>query len=272
MSNGNPERGAVFECQGDGFLPTEYAVGPWAADRLHGGPVLGLLTRAMEGVLGEADWQPARLTFDLYRPVPRSVLHVRTEVLRSSARVRLVVATLHSDATEVARATGLSLRGGAAREARSRFEPGPQPGGPEGLPTEALLRDDPRGSSMPRGFHSYVQTRWLPQRAGGPLGIWFRMPMALVAGEVTSDLQRAAALADFCNAVASISARAARVGSPPYINTDTTIYLNRQPHGEWICLLEAGADERDGVSVTQTALHDTQGCFGHGMQARVANG
>jgi hypothetical protein len=69
----------------------------------------------------------------------------------------------------------------------------------------------------------------------------------------------------------TISARSRRVKSPPYINTDTTLYLGRPPQGEWFGLREERVHEQAGISLTQLALHDRDGRFGHAQQARLAN-
>lgn len=265
-----PDEFAVFVRDGEAFLPTAHASSPWGADRLHGGPTLGLLTRAVESELDADGWLPTRLTFDMFRPVPRAPLHVDTELLRSSGRLRLVSARLRSGPAEVARVTALGLRSGGHHKSGRRFVDAPHMAGPSGFETRPLLRGV-RRSSLPPGFHTSVETRWLPQRVDGPLAIWFRIPMPLVAGEATSSLQCAAALADFCNALVSFAAPAGEHPSPPYINTDTTLYLERKPRGEWIGLLEGRSQEHDGISLTETALCDEHGCFGRAQQARLAN-
>jgi hypothetical protein len=266
---------AVWERDGELFLPTEHAVGPWAADRLHGGPVLGLLARGVEAAVRDPALSITRLTFDLYRPVPTAALRLHVEPLRAGGRLQLLVAALLSEEREVARVTALALRTSSNEEVRTHFAQDPMPEGPEGLETRPLLGDRSDAPAIPRGFHTAVETRWVPQHAAGaapgPLTIWFRLPIALVAGETASPLQLAAAMADFCNAVASISASTRQSGSPPYINTDTTLYLSRPPRGEWFGLTEEREHERAGISVTQLALSDAAGCFGRAHQARLAN-
>jgi hypothetical protein len=265
---------AVFERQGELFMPTAHAVGPWGGDRLHGGPVLGLLTRGVEAAIGDAELRITRLTFDLFRPVPTAPLRLRVEPLRAGGRLQLLVASLLSDEREVARATALALRVSSDAAPITHFAVDPVIEGPDGIETGPLLRGPAEPLAMPRGFHTTVETRWVPQSAAGargPLAIWFRLPVALVAGESASPLQLAAAMSDFGNAVVSISARNRECESPPYINTDTTLYLGRPPQGEWFGLLEERVQEGAGISVTQLALCDRAGCFGRAQQARLAN-
>src|SRR5436190_5218807 len=101
---------AVFHEQEGLFIPSAAASGPWGADKLHGGPVFGLLTRALERAAGDPELVAARLTFDLYRAVPMVPLSVRAEVLRQGGRLRLLHASLRAGDEEYVRASALLLR------------------------------------------------------------------------------------------------------------------------------------------------------------------
>ena len=109
----------------------------------------------------------------------------------------------------------------------------------------------------------------MPRAEGGAVAIWFRVPVPLVAGETATPLQQATALADFANAIASISAREQEGRVLPYVNADTTIYFTRMPEGEWFCLQAQSTTAKRGVSVTQTALFDERGAFGSVLQNRL---
>jgi hypothetical protein len=274
MTRAQQEPAAVFERENELFIPTAHAVGPWGAERLHGGPVLGLLTRGVESAVADAGLRITRLTFDLFRPVPTAPLRLRVEPLRAGGRLQVLVASLLSEEREVARATGLALRVHGDSPPIDHFEADAVVEGPEGIETGSLVRGHFGPMAMPRGFHTSVETRWVPQATSGvrgPLAIWFRLPVALVAGETASPLQLAAALSDFCNAVVTISARSRKCESPPYINADTTLYFGRPPEGEWFAIREERVHEQAGISVTQAALCDQAGCFGRAQQARLAN-
>lgn len=250
-------------------MPGADATGPWGADRLHGGPVLGLLARAIENAAPAPDLVVRRLTFDLFRPVPVELLHVRVETLRQGTRLALLEAALLVGDSEFARATALLLR---ASEAPTALGPRSAPAGPGGLTTESLMRafrDD--GDVIPPGFHTRIETRWVPRSADEPLAIWFRLPIALVAGERASAFQCAVAISDFANAVVSIAARERDRTEALYINADATLYLSRRPEGEWFCLQEQDSDAERGIGVAETLLCDAQGPFGRALQARLAN-
>lgn len=204
--------------------------------------------------------------------MPLAPLSVRIEPLRQGSRLWLLQGALHAGGEELARATALLLRASDAPSAESTASAAPRPAGPDGLPTESLMRGFKRDrDTFSPGFHNRVQTRWVPRTAGDPLAIWFHLPIALVEGEPASPFQCAIALADFANAVASIAGQERDRAATPYINADTTLYLTRRPQGEWFCLREQATDAERGVSVTETQLHDPAGVFGRALQARLAN-
>jgi len=266
---------SIFRREGALYRPTANAPGPWAADKLHGGPVLGLLARAIEAAVPEPELSLARLTVDMFRPVPAAPLGVRTTVLRQGSRLKMLEAALLVDDVEHVRASALFLREGEASPDVGSWQAGAataHPVGPDGLPTEGLMRGFPgRPSDFPKGFHTRAETRWVPRSAAEPLAIWFRLPVPLVEGEVDTPLVRALALSDFANAVASIAAHARDPKTPPYINADATLYLHRRPQGEWFCIQEQGADAVRGISVTQSTMYDERGPFGRALQARLTN-
>jgi hypothetical protein len=89
-----------------------------------------------------------------------------------------------------------------------------------------------------------------------------RLTVPVVAGQPTTPLQRAMAAADFGNGVAS----ALPWGQYLFINTDLTVYLHRQPEGEWICLDATTDVDPRGVGVAYSRLYDEGGPIGHSLQ------
>jgi hypothetical protein len=258
----------VFRQQDDLFVPTNDALSPWGADRLHGGPVLGLLTRSLERAVSDPAFVLARLTTDLFRAPPVQPLAVEHAVLKQSRRLILLSASLRAEGVEVVRASALFLRN-ADEPAPSEQNAGlPTPPGPEGLETTPLMRGfRPEGGAVAPGFHTMIETRWVDD--GERPAIWFRLPIPLVEGETPSTLQCAASLSDFANAVASISARQRGRRDTTYINSDATLHLVRRPEGEWFCLAEASRAEHRGLSVAEMALFDREGHVGRVLQSRL---
>src|SRR5262245_48720958 len=104
----------LFVPDGDGFLPTEWAVGPWSADNLQGSAYGGLLARMLEQSEAATDMILARLSFDLWRPVTRERVTSTVTVLREGRKARTAEASLVQAGKPVARCTGLFLKMDAA--------------------------------------------------------------------------------------------------------------------------------------------------------------
>lgn len=253
---------AVYVPEGDAFVPTEHARGPWSPTAQHGGPPTGLLARAILGSEAARDLRLARITVDLFRVVPMAPVSTRVEVLRRGRRVALVRADLIAEGAVVAVAHGSLL---APSDTPPREHPHALPG-PEGLDTSRLLPDAVY-EAIGFGFHSFVEVRWAKREDPGATA-WFRVPGPLVEGEETAAFVRAAALSDYVNALCSLgSVRQAAA----FINTDTSVHFAREPEGEWLGLEVTGAADTDGVGFGEVLLHDVRGCIGRAVQARLAN-
>ncbi|MET0386228.1 MAG: thioesterase family protein [Polyangiales bacterium] len=260
---------AIFRREGELFHPTELATSPWGADRLHGGPVAGLLVRAVEQEVASTELITTRLTLDLFRVVPRAPLAVHSELVRRSARMALVQVSVWHDGSELVRASALLLR--PTEGGHSLPPTAATPSGPEGIETRALMRAAPGQPPVRPGFHARVETRWVPRTNDEPLAIWFRLPVPLIEGETPSALQQLAAASDFANAIPNIAAHTRGEPSSGYINVDSTVYLTRRPVGEWYCLRETHAAAASGISTAAVSLHDQNGQVGQVLQARLQN-
>ena len=255
---------AVFHLDGDLALPTELARGPWSPDAQHGGAPAALLARALE----RADPGPAgfvsRLTVELLRPVPLTPIEVRTATLRPGKKVQWLEATLLADGLEVARASALRLR-----VDETLALPVPEPA-PPALPEPercAPYRIQFPGSDV--GFWSAMDLRVAAGSFAdvGEATIWFRLMVPLVAGETPTPLQRVAAAADFGNGVSTALER----GRYLYINPDLTVYLHREPVGEWVALEARTFAEAAGVGLAESALYDETGRIGRSLQSLLVD-
>jgi acyl-CoA thioesterase len=268
--------GAIFIPDGDRFIPTDLARSPWGPHVLHGGPPAGLLARAIEQVNPDPALHIARMTIDLFRPVPTAPLHVTTQFVREGRRIAVIQASLFADDTEVSRASALLLRESEVELPDAHLPAPPSLPGPDGIPTTGLSTMLTEGSpaaiaSMPggTGFHTTIEVR----RIGGGLATaghgtaWIRIPVPFVAGEETSALVRMAATSDFGNALGHIRAGDG-IG---FINADITIYLHRMPVGEWICLDSQSAGQPHGIGLVESMVHDERGSVGRIVQALLAN-
>ena len=254
---------SIYARDGDLFLPSDLARGPWSPEAQHGGPPAALLARAVERFEDGARTFVARLTVELLRPVPIAPLAVRTRFVRPGKKVQLVEASLLAGDTEVARCTAL----------RMRREPVPLPAS---LPTVAAPPGPDSGSAgMPpwseqvtyAGFHNAgVEHRFVAGGfvEAGPATDWIRLRVPLVAGEDTSPLCRVAAAADFGNGVSWVLSRN---DGYAFINPDLTIYLHRYPEGEWVCLDAATYVGPQGTGLAESRLFDARGPIGRSVQS-----
>lgn len=255
---------AVFERDGERFVPSRQAGSPWADHLQHGGPPAGLLARAIENLAATEAMRVVRLTVDLFRPVPMKPVTVTARSIREGKRIHIVDAVISSEGVEVSRASGLLLRATEHPQAQSGGTIHP-PGDPEDGDDGPLLRKQ----DMPRreGFHTASEIRRLPRAETGPATAWIRVPQ-LIEGEEMSPLVRLASTCDFVNAVGSMSALPGGLG---FINTDSTIYVHRPPVGEWICLQVERGIEPDGIGVSSAVIFDRDGSVGRAAQAVLAN-
>ena len=256
------EGAAVFVPDGELFVPSEHARGPWAETDMHGGGPTALLARAIEALDTPAPMQVVRLAVEFPGAVPMAPVRPRARLTRAGRRLALAEATLETaDGTVVLRAGATLLRRGEVA-----------------LPAEAIAPDAPalrapqdsapaqwHGGDETAGFHlTAVEIRFAEGDWGrGPAAGWFRFAMPLVAGETPTPVQRAVAFADFGNGLS----RALDFRTHLFVNTDLTIHLHREAAGEWIAL-DARTDlSPTGVGQATSVLRDETGRIGVGAQS-----
>lgn len=256
---------ALFSPKDGTFVPADLGRSPWSSETLHGGSVAALLAHAVEACPPSRDSQVTRLTVDLMRPVPVAPLRVEAEVVRPGRKVQLVEASLwdgdaEPPATPLAQARALFLRTADAPVPEGTGASGPVVPGP----------DRGQETPFPRGDYEALHNAGTEIRfvrgvfnEPGPATVWIRLRHPVVAGEQPSPLQRVAAAADFGNGVSAVLDFTRWV----FVNPDLTIYLNRLPAGEWVCL-EAQTDvEGHGVGIAHSRLHDELGPIGRAAQS-----
>ena len=97
----------------------------------------------------------------------------------------------------------------------------------------------------------------------GPAFAWFRLRVPIVAGEEPSALQRLVAAADFPNGISS------ELSWDDYlfINPDLTVYVEREPRGEWIGVDAETRIVENGVGLAHAVLYDAEGRVGRSLQS-----
>lgn len=261
---------AVYETRPGGVFATQYARGPWDPRHQHGGAPAALLAGAFEAFEPDPGLAISRITYELLRPVPIGELHVHVELARPGRRVQVLDGTLLTpEGIEVVRARALRVRrppvdagGGASRDpaasdlAAGASQPPPSPHGiaPSGFSGGEILFP---GDAMEIRF---VAGRFFEP---GPATAWFRLRVPVLAGQTPSGLQRMAAAADFPNGIST----ELDWGRYLFINPDLTLYVEREPVGEWIALTASMTVHATGAGISQAVIYDTRGRVGRSLQS-----
>lgn len=254
-----------FVTDGNGYVPTPLARGPWGPS-LSGNYIGGLLGRAVEKEVDDADLQPARLTVDLFRPVALQRLQVHSSVVRDGRRLRLVDAVMTQNDVIVARASALILRRSEHTADKVWTSPITMPAIP---PEPDVLAHD-----IPVVLHSYGRdpvagspglgiTEW---RHHGQKFVWMRETKFLVDDEPLSPFTRAVMAADVTSSLTHWGAEGLQ-----FINADYTVTLSRLPDGVYIGLASMTHYSHAGVATGVATLFDDKGPIGSGMATALAN-
>jgi hypothetical protein len=201
----------------------------------------------------------ARVTYEFLRPVPLGELSVSASVVRPGRRVQLLEGAIAGpDGVEVVRARALRVAAadaGGSTTAAVAPPPGPESGRPNPLVP-------PHG--LPMFAPDAIEVRFVAGTfGGGPSTAWFRLRCPVVAGEEPSGLQRLAAAGDFGNGISAALSWDEYV----FINPDLTLYVEREPVGEWIGLDSRTVLAEGGIGTAESVLFDARGRVGRATQA-----
>jgi hypothetical protein len=233
-----------------------------------------LLVRATERLASSIDGptQITRFTTEILGPVPIGEVSVAASISRPGRRVELVEARLDVP-------PGRTVM--TARAWRVRMEtldlPVPAgvrpvheavPGFPSGevvVPARPERAGDLHLAMWNTGYADSVEWRFVTggEDGGGPVTVWARPRVDLVAGETASPLSRLLLLADTGNGLS----RVLDVDTWWFINTELTVHVHRQPVGEWFLLAARSTLEVTGNGLTETELYDQEGRVGRAAQA-----
>jgi len=248
---------ALYTPEGELLVPGPLTIGPWSPDAQHGGPVAALLARTVESAPAPGPMQLVRLTVELLRPVPMHPLSASATVTRPGKKVQVVEASLAADGIVVASARALRIRTAPVEVPAQK----PQPASPP--PPQELT--PPLPNSTRTAFAEAVDIRFV--RGGweelGPVTMWTRLTVPVVAGEEATPMQRAAAAADFGNGVSRILDFETHV----FINPDLTVSLSRVPQGEWIGFDVVSRLSGDGYGQAESLIFDPLGPVGRAVQS-----
>jgi hypothetical protein len=252
--------GALFERDGDRFVPTPLTRGPWDPRAMHGGAPSALFTHVCEQYDPGPAAFVARVTVELFRPVPLEPLTMRVRTIRPGRKVQwLEAALLDADEREMTRATVLRLRSDDVDTTGAvNIVADPVPPRATGHAPEPVFGPGDVGYWNANDVQ-IVAGNWMEP---GPGTAWFRLRCAVVAGEPVSPASRATAVADFGSGVGNPLRYTHATG----INADVTVALHRHPIGEWVCLESGAWANPHGVGLAETRLHDDHGPIGRSVQ------
>jgi hypothetical protein len=250
---------AIFRRDGDRLVPQLLAQGPWNRNHLHGGPICGVLARAVEGCPSPVPMRVARMTVEMTRAVSMEPFAVHVDVTRAGRRIQQVDARIVADGTTLARATALRMRtserdAGAAIPSR---EPVPDRTAPP-IDPGAAQRVMPFLPGFIRAI-DFLRAR-VPVR-GEEGVIWSRLRVPLVEGEPLTPFVRLATLCDF----ASGAGNALDFARYTAINPDASLHVLREPRGEWIGITARSEIEPDGVGQSHATLFDEEGAVARAL-------
>ncbi|MFI5507947.1 thioesterase family protein [Mycobacterium sp. NPDC051804] len=251
---------AYFDRRGDGYHPRSIARGGWGP-LISGHVVGGLLGWAVERVVDDEEFLPARLTVDLPRPAAIEPVEVQTREIRSGKRLRLVEAVIRQEGKLVGQATGLFLRRGD------------QPSGTIWSPEVQMppIPTDTQANANPLFVRTYgwgleIQNPdddW--PYDGDRKYTWLRLTQPLFEDEPLTPFTRAAMAADVTASLVNWSSEGLK-----FINADYTLTLSRLPKGELIGLASQGHSTRDGIATGSAILFDERGEIGSSTSVSVA--
>jgi hypothetical protein len=248
----------------------EYTRGPWDPNAQHGGAPAALLMRAFEMTEPDPGLQITRVTYELIKPVPLGELSVSTAVIRPGRRLQLLEGTIATpDGTEVVRARALKVRRApvaSGGEQSVDVEAAEAAGGSLATPASWAGAEEGRFTHEQTLFPGDgMEVRFV---AGsfydlGPATAWFRLKVPVVPGETPSPLQRMAAASDFPNGISTELDWTRYL----FINPDLTLYVEREPIGDWIALRGAMRIVEGGAGISQAVIYDEHGRVGRSIQS-----
>jgi acyl-CoA thioesterase len=251
---------AFFEQDGDRYIPSDEARGPWLRDSLHGRVVAAQLARTVEQTHGDEAMHPARLTVDLFRMPPFAPLEVTTDLVRDGKRIRVVDGSVTSGEVEIARGSVVMLRRADQPEGNVWSPPSWDVPSPEEIEPPAL-----RGSRLPMWEMRPISGSMM----GGEVEqkrTWLRETRALVDGEELTPFVRAAIACDFTNPFVNSGDSGLN-----FVNADVTLYLHRLPASDWLGFEAASHHSADGIAVGESTVYDLDGPIGRSAVCSVAN-
>ena len=261
----------MFEREGSAWVPTAATRGPWGAS-LHGGAPAALLAHVLDAV-ADRPGPLARLTLDLFRPVPLAPLEVTVTPLRLGRRLAVHEAVLTADGRPLVRAVSVHgdeqpIEAAALPADALPAMPSLEMGDEQSL-VAAYAAPGYRRAPDEDGLHHRLRVRRGPGEAGsGRNAAWVHLPLDLAPGVPLSPIAHLGGCSDFANGLSQrlVQTPDAHLG---FINADISLHVLRAPattrfamfarneaHAGGRAIVSAECYDEDGLlaRITQTAL------------------
>ena len=247
---------AFFTLDGDSYVPSVMTRGPWGFGM--GGQIVGgLLGWGIERSGVDPDFQPARITVDLLRPVLLEPVQIQTSVQREGRRIKLVDGTLVQNGKTVARAGALFLRRGDHPDGEVWSAPAempPLPTGTDGFPADMPFLIWGYGATLD-GSPGIAAGEW--EQSHSRKFAWTKLFRPIVAGYPLTPFTRLAFVGDVTSSLTHWG-----TGGLRYINADYTVTASRLPDGEYLGLAAQSHYGTAGVATGAATLFDRHGPIG----------
>ncbi len=243
-----------------GFEASDATTSPWDARAQHAGPPLALIARVVDERFPNDGMRIARMTLEIFGPIPKTGLSIETKVVRPGKRIELIEARLRSGGKEVFAVNVWRyavLRGVLPPPTASVPA---QPPGPE---TRMEMWD------ANNGYFNAIEWRLAKgsPRELGAAHVWCRTDLPLIANEPVGPRDTLLAIADSANGI-SLELPLERWLSIP---ASVTVTLARDPEGEWASLDAHTQIGPDGRGVTTGILGDCSGIVGNIVQSLLVS-
>jgi hypothetical protein len=252
-----------FGIDGESLVPAAFATSPWG-QVLHGRLIGGLTARAAEQArASDPDLTCARLTIDLFKSVPLAPVQVSTRTVRQGRRIAVLDVTVEQDGELAGQGRAVLLRRSEQPAGTFRSVPAWDAAVPQRFEAPPASGN---GSSGNRRWNAPWESWRVGGESGLTEGLWMRETHPLITGEELTPLTRVAMAADLASPVSHYSDQGLS-----FINADYTVYLGREPQGEYVGIEPSGHISDRGVAAGRCVLHDMNGQIGFVSNTAVAN-
>jgi len=248
----------------DTYISTPLANAGWYEQGQHGGALASLIAGHVERIPTLAPMQIARVTVEIFRIVPLVPLTIKAAIVREGKRIQKIRADVTDpDGTLLSMASIQRLRVEDLQPPEEAKTPGVTLPAPETLGAfdPGMWGIGETGKVM---FHRNaidVREIYGGFSTPGPGAIWMRLTKPIIAGSENTPVQRAVAVADFCNGVSR------SLGDDwVFMNSDLTVHISRYPEGEWVALEAESHYSEHGRGVAAGSLWDQKDWLGRSAQ------